>query len=207
MNLKKAKLNIYTNCLNRISKCGYSNDILKIVTIESGYGEALAEILFPEGIADILTILFEEKYQLALGDAKSSEFNELKVTAKIKFLVLSLLSHLSEDKIAIKSILKNIYKPTLFIKNLKITWVIVSGFWYEAGDKSTDFNFYSKRLILSCVYLPTLIYWLDQNKTDLDTEKFLDNLLGRVSKIGKVKAFLNKGLEPKNIPFLRMFFK
>ena len=68
--------------------------------------------------------------------------------------------------------------------------------WRISGDRSTDFSFYSKRLILSGVYSSTLLHWInDESKNSHDTENFLDRRLLDVSKIGKLKnakSFFNK---------------
>ena len=51
----------------------------------------------------------------------------------------------------------------------------IDAIWRAAGDRSVDFNFYTKRGLLAAVYGATVLYWLDDrsegNKATLD---FLD---------------------------------
>ena len=62
--------------------------------------------------------------------------------------------------------------------------------WRDCGDKSTDFSFYTKRLILSGVYSSTLSYWL--NESDFaKVEDFLQRRLNNVSNFGKIKKLPN----------------
>lgn len=63
--------------------------------------------------------------------------------------------------------------------------------WFSIGDKSTDFNFYSKRLLLAGVYLSTLFYWLNDNSEDqVESWAFLDRRIADVMRIEKAKGRL-----------------
>lgn len=65
----------------------------------------------------------------------------------------------------------------------------VDAIWREAGDTSTDYNFYTKRLLLSQVYTSTLSIWLEDQSPDLaETEAFLRRRIDDVMQIEKLKA-------------------
>ena len=65
--------------------------------------------------------------------------------------------------------------------------------WRAIGDNSTDFNFYTKRALLSGVYTSTMLYWFSDNSEDFeDTWKFLANRIADVMQIEKVKAAVIK---------------
>ncbi len=69
------------------------------------------------------------------------------------------------------------------------TYQTVSAIWYAAGDKATDFNFYTKRGLLAGVYLSTVLYWLaDESDGYADTWGFLERRLDGVMTIPKVTA-------------------
>jgi ubiquinone biosynthesis protein COQ9 len=64
----------------------------------------------------------------------------------------------------------------------------VDAIWHAAGDRSTDFNWYTKRIILGAVYGATLLYWLrDSSEDDTDTLAFLDRRLAGVGQIGSLR--------------------
>ena len=47
--------------------------------------------------------------------------------------------------------------------------------WRTSGDSSTDFSFYTKRVILSGVYVSTLMFWLNDETDNYETKvKFSD---------------------------------
>ena len=61
--------------------------------------------------------------------------------------------------------------------------------WAGIGDKSTDFNFYTKRLLLSGVYSSTILYWLDDHSDSFaDTWSFLDRRIENVMGIQKARG-------------------
>lgn len=69
--------------------------------------------------------------------------------------------------------------------------------WQAAGDQSTDFNWYSKRALLSGVYSSTLLVWLnDANDGNEDTCAFLNRRIEDVMRIEKVKQCLRELVIP-----------
>ena len=61
--------------------------------------------------------------------------------------------------------------------------------WRIAGDTSTDFNHYTKRMTLGAVYGSTLLAWLDdQSEGWTDTGAFLDRRIDDVMKIREVEG-------------------
>ena len=72
---------------------------------------------------------------------------------------------------------------------LRIGWRSADLMWRIAGDTATDYNHYTKRLILSGVYGSTLLAWLDdQSEGWSETGAFLDRRLADVMRFEKWKA-------------------
>ena len=67
--------------------------------------------------------------------------------------------------------------------------------WFIAGDKSVDYNWYTKRAILSSVIMSTELYMLtDGSKNKQDTWDFLDRRLEDVISSGSsIQYFKNLG--------------
>ena len=71
--------------------------------------------------------------------------------------------------------------------------------WRTAGDTSTDFSYYTKRLILISVYSQTLLYWLNDRSPNYEkTWKFLDKRIQNVLVITKVKFKLKSMVRKLN---------
>jgi ubiquinone biosynthesis protein COQ9 len=65
--------------------------------------------------------------------------------------------------------------------------------WRAIGDTSTDFNFYTKRGLLSGVLTSTMLFWFgDSSEDSAETWKFLDRRIADVMQIEKVKSAVLK---------------
>jgi ubiquinone biosynthesis protein COQ9 len=72
--------------------------------------------------------------------------------------------------------------------SLKILYRTCNSIWRIAGDKSTDFSFYTRRISLAAVYTSTLLFWLNDNSNNIiETEFFLDRRLKDIGKISSLK--------------------
>ena len=80
------------------------------------------------------------------------------------------------------------YRRTIFLAgSLLLAGLVVAG--CSAGDSSTDFNHYTKRITLGGVYGSTLLVWLDdQSEGWSETAAFLDRRIDDVMKFEKFKA-------------------
>ncbi|MGE3624666.1 MAG: COQ9 family protein, partial [Bdellovibrionales bacterium] len=74
-------------------------------------------------------------------------------------------------------------------------WHAADLIWWDAGDTATDYNHYSKRILLSGVIASTTLYWMNGGSADFEkTEAFLQNRISDVLKAGGFLAKIkNKG--------------
>ena len=78
--------------------------------------------------------------------------------------------------------------------------------WRLAGDRSLDYNFYTKRILLSGVYISTILFWLEVDNRD-DVSNFIDRRISNVMQIEKIKKSLNSIFVKKKFNFpLKSFF-
>ena len=69
---------------------------------------------------------------------------------------------------------------------LKTMYKSTDEIWKAAGDRATDFSFYTKRVTLAGIYSSSLMYWLGLTDPDLkNVEQFIDRRLDNVNMIGK----------------------
>ena len=87
---------------------------------------------------------------------------------------------------------------------LRLGWRSADLMWRLAGDTSTDFNHYTKRMTLGAVYASTLLVWLDdQSEGWADTAAFLDRRIDDVMQFEKWKAGvarLGDAAQPQPLP-------
>ena len=120
-------------------------------------------------------------------EKKPLNFSKFRINEKIKYFVFKRLE-LFDQIVDKKKFFKNTLRPSYFINSNKILYKISDEIWFLSGDKSTDYNFYTKRLILMKIYALTFTFFVFDNSTNLeDTKRFLEKQIGLVLKFGKIK--------------------
>ena len=110
------------------------------------------------------------------------------VTEKIFSLVIKRIELSSKYKTFNLIVIRHLIKPENILFSKKLLFSICDQIWFLSGDKSVDFNYYSKRIILMKIYFSTFNFSLKDKSTNLNnTEDYLRNQLSYVSKIGKIK--------------------
>ena len=85
---------------------------------------------------------------------------------------------------------------SLFYLSPRSLYETVDLIWRTAGDTSVDFNFYTKRMLLSAVLTSTTACWLaDKSEGHNDTWDFLDRRIEDVMQIPKLNAFFQSKVE------------
>ena len=113
----------------------------------------------------------------------------LKIREKIRALIWRRFDIMAPAREAVRRALAILAMPQNIPLALRISWRTADHMWRIAGDKSTDFNHYTKRMTLGAVYASTLLVWLDdQSEGWTDTAAFLDRRIDDVMKIEKLKA-------------------
>ena len=145
---------------------------------------------FPKGINDVL-LYFNEMIGLNLQGLTKLKLKKLSVSEKIKFLLFSRLEILEKEKINFKPLLRYLILPQNLLFTNKLLFKVCDEIWFLAGDKSLDFNYYSKRIILMNIYSTGLIYWVfDKSPKKIKSNEFISKQIKNVSKIGKFKYWV-----------------
>ena len=156
----------------------------------------ISSSLFPNGIRDLTNYFFDVCERDLISSLDSIDLNSLSVREKIKTLIIFRLKFYNKYKEALKSLILN-YGRNYFLNSTKT----VDLMWRLAGDKSTDYNYYTKRLILLTIYNTSFFYWLD-NDNFSDISSFIDRRLSNVMMFEKFKKkttnFANRGFEVLN---------
>lgn len=78
----------------------------------------------------------------------------------------------------------------------------VDAIWRAIGDRSVDFNFYTKRALLGGVYASTFLYWLDDRSEGCaETWAFLDRRIADVLRVPKAQQAIRDRLSRLPDPF------
>jgi ubiquinone biosynthesis protein COQ9 len=153
------------------------NDILK----------ALRDAPF-DGWPDVRTILAFSSWanEQTLARLKRKDLASMRVRDRIALGVRTRLEILEPHREALMAALRYLAPPPRNIHLPKMVWATADAIWRAAGDTATDYNHYTKRILLSGVITATTLYWLNDDSDDhAATWAFLDKRIDNVLTIGK----------------------
>jgi len=154
--------------------------------------------LFPGGGLAVVEYLSERADRRTVEDMEKAEVAGMKVRERIKTAVRIRLERHVSSRESVRRALALLALPLNAPIGLKLLYKTVDAMWYAAGDTSTDFNFYTKRAILSGVYSSTLLYWLnDRSEGHEATWAFLDRRIEDVMQFEKLKAQVKSWTRPE----------
>ena len=150
---------------------------------------------FPNGVPDAL-LYWQQCTDSAMEQAfKDYHGAEMSTLDKVKYCILWRLEYLSPHREAARKALAFLSLPAQLPQAARMTWETADRIWQQCADKSTDYNWYTKRLILSGVLSSTLLYWLNDDSDDMaDTKQFLTRRLDNVMAIERGKKKMKSWL-------------
>ncbi|HET9336405.1 MAG TPA: COQ9 family protein [Sphingomicrobium sp.] len=156
---------------------------------QRGIDQAQARLAFPKNQAEMVDAYIQGVDSAMAAHFTPERITELKVRERIRALIWYRLEVMAPAREAVRTGLSILAMPQNLPLALRIGWRSADLMWRLAGDTATDYNHYTKRLILSGVYGSTLLAWLDdQSEAWAETGAFLDRRLADVMRFEKWKA-------------------
>lgn len=164
---------------------GWSERALTAGAGDAGIEPALAQNAFPGGAADLVKFFSGDMDRQMLERLGDQDLAAMKVRQRITTAIRTRLELLAPHREAVRRGVAFLALPRHAALGLKCLYRTVDAIWYAAGDTATDYNFYSKRLLLAGVYSATLLFWLnDSSEGFAATWAFLDRRIAEVLKVG-----------------------
>ena len=142
---------------------------------------------FPSGMQDFIKATHEwVDGEMKRRIAAQPDFAEQKIREKIFRCVMARLQTLTPYREAIRRLAGHQLLPWNKFSGLSDLGRAADAMWKAAGDRSVDYNFYTKRILLSGVYAATLNHWFDDVSDEFEaTQTFLRQRIENVLKFGK----------------------
>ena len=145
--------------------------------------------LFPQGITGLVEIGSDEidRHRTEIFMNRfADDLDNMPVHKKIRELLLIRFEVLQPNREAVRRMVAFLAQPAQARLGSKLLYKTLDRVWRIAGDRSTDYNFYTKRATLGAVYGSTMLAFLDDDTTDMQkTRAFLDRRLQDVAKVPK----------------------
>lgn len=153
----------------------------------AGLTEGQVLLATPRGVTDLLEAFGQRAAKAAGARLQQADIAALKVRQKVRSGVKAWLAALDPHKAAVK---RSAGTPANVLTGPKGLWAAADAIWTALGDKSTDFNWYTKRTILSGVLGSTLAAWISTDD-EAQIDAFLDRRIENVMQFEKFKGQVN----------------
>jgi len=168
---------------------GWTRQAVDSAAGQLGIDAVQARLAMPKGQAGMIDLYIQEVDRALEAWATPKRVAPMKIREKIRSLIWHRLEIMGPAREAVRRALAILAMPQNAPQALRIGWRTADCMWRIAGDTSTDFNHYTKRMTLGAIYGATLLVWLDdQSEGWSETAAFLDRRIDDVMKFEKWKA-------------------
>ncbi len=168
---------------------GWSQKAVDSAAEQLGVDPVQARLAMPKTQTGMIELYITEVDRALEAWFTPKRLQGMKIREKIRALVWKRLEIMGPAREAVRRGLAILAMPQNIPLALRVSWRTADLMWRIAGDTSTDFNHYTKRMTLGAVYASTLLAWLDdQSEGWRDTSGFLDRRIDDVMRFEKFKA-------------------
>jgi len=168
---------------------GWSRKAVDSAAGQLGIDPAQARLAMPKSQSGMIDLYIQEVDRSLEAWFTPKRLQDKKIREKIRALVWKRLEIMGPAREGVRRALAILAMPQNIPLALRVSWRTADLMWRIAGDTSTDFNHYTKRMTLGAVYASTLLAWLDDRSEGWkDTAAFLDRRIDDVMRFEKLKA-------------------
>jgi ubiquinone biosynthesis protein COQ9 len=174
---------------------GWSSTALRLASRQIGLPMTEAEALFPRGAPDLVAGFSRWADRRMLDWIEAAPVEEASVSARVKRAVLLRFEVVQPWREAVRRALAVLAMPPHALLGLRLVYETVDAIWYAAGDRATDFSFYTKRATLAGIHTAALLYWLeDRSEGFADTQAFVDRRLADLRRLTEARRRFDAAL-------------
>ena len=168
---------------------GWTTKAVESAAAQLGIDPAQARLAFPKRKSAMIDAYIRGVDREMEKRLPSANLAAMKIRERIRALVWTRLEIMGGAREAVRSALSILSMPQNLALGARIGWRSADLMWRLAGDTSTDFNHYTKRMTLGAVYGSTLVAWIDDgSEAWTETAAFLDRRIDNVMQFEKWKA-------------------
>lgn len=186
---------ILEEALPDIPHSGFSLETLANAAARAGISRREMNDAFPNGAASLVEA-FSHWADRQMASQLAAEPEEAHVRDRVAAAVRARIEVLKPHKEAARRAAGFVALPHNSPLGAKLMMRTVDAIWRAAGDRSSDFSWYTKRAILAGVYGATFAYWLtDSSDGNSATWTFLGHRIDDAMSIEKLRSSAMKAVD------------
>lgn len=172
---------------------GWSQATLEAAIAIADVDPGLARLAFPRGTVDLVLGFQRLGDRWLAQDLDGVDLAAMRIRDRIAHCVRRRIELVADHREAVRKAAAFFALPPYAADGARAVWETADLIWTQCGDTAEDYNWYTKRAILSSVLSATVLYWLgDEDPHAQATWAFLDRRIGNVMQFEKVKADLRQ---------------
>lgn len=187
------RLKLLDAALPHVPFDGWSDKALTLAAADLGVNPETARLMFPDGGVEMITLFSARADEVMATALSARSLTDFKVRERVILAVRLRVEANAAHREAARRAMTLLTLPQNAATGLKLAYNTADAIWQALGDPSTDYNFYTKRLILAGVFSATVLYWLgDDSAHSANTWGFLARRIDDVMRFEKAKAKMSK---------------
>ena len=187
---------------------GWSWQAMETGAVDAGFEPIMARRLFTDGLGETADHFADWADRRMLMELEKLDLDSMRIRDRIHACVKTRIVLNAPYKEALRRLLSYLALPHNAPLASRMTWRSCSVMWYACGDRSADWNHYSKRALLASVYSSTILYWFaddgDEDGDFPDTWGFLERRIDDVLKTFSFPRRLKERLAGLPLPFSKL---
>jgi len=201
--MEDISLNIRRNILQAalpiVAFEGWTEKTLREACAQCDLPKGAEGLYFPDGPLELIGFWAEECDAFVAATLATLDLANMRIRDKVTAGVIARLEAFGTHNEAAKRASARLALPDAIGQGPAQIWRAADTIWRAIGDTSTDYNYYSKRTILSAVLATSLVSWLsDETQDKSKAREFIDARIENVMQFEKAKWSFKK--KSKNWP-------
>jgi ubiquinone biosynthesis protein COQ9 len=184
MDLQATRDKVLLATLPHVAFDGWTEAALGAGVKDAGFKPDMARRAFPSGVRELIEHFADWTDRRMAAALAKQDLAAMKVRERVASAVRARLTALAPHREAVRRLLAHLALPGRGAPAARLAWRAADAVWHAIGDRSADFNYYTKRALLVPVYATTMLYWLGDESDDFAaTWGYLDRRIADVMKI------------------------
>lgn len=195
MDLEERRDRILLGTLRQVPFDGWTGRALRAGAVAAGFAPEDGPRAFPAGMLEVVEHFCDYGDRRMIARLETRSLADMRIRDRVATGVRCRLEAVAEHREAVRRAMAFLALPGHGGAAARCTYRTVSAIWYAAGDRATDFNFYTKRGLLAVIYGATVLYWLtDASEDSAATWEFLDRRIAGLLGFGRMKSRVTAGV-------------
>lgn len=174
--------------LPHVAVDGWTERALHAGLVDAGFAPDDLAFLFPRGPIEAIEVWGDLVDRRMVERVREMPLGTMRVRDKVAAAVMARLAEVEPHKEAARRALAVLALPVNAAAAARITARTVDSVWRAIGDRSSDFNWYTKRATLAAVHGATLLFWLGDDSPGAErTRAFLDRRIDSLMLIPRLQ--------------------